>query len=208
MAISRIVLSGTTAAEKIAEISEIIQEHCIPSVFDSYEDGAFYKNGNVVFRWDSSNAKFYYNGGNSNISAMLYEQEYATQYIAVYIAAHGFALELGSISDPSQNRVGAICGLDNNGNVVGCGAGNTASNPLTMTIASYDDATTMSYTYSTANGATNQTALSAIPLYNNAETHTANIYAQIFRQLTGRSVIFSMDGVEYISNGSLVLKDE
>jgi len=208
MAIRRIVLSGTTAAEKISEISEIIQEHCIPSVFDSYSDGAFYKNGNVVFRWDRNNAKFYYNGGNSNIAAMYSEQEFATQYIAVYVAAHGFALELGSISNPTQNRLGAMVGLDSNGNVVGCGAGNTSLNPLEMTIASYDDATTMSYTYSTANGTTNQTALSAIPLYNNAETHTANIYAQIFRQLTGRSVIFSMDGVEYISNGSLVLKDE
>lgn len=208
MAINRIVLTSTTAADKIAEISSIIQTYCIPSVFDSYEDGAFYKNGNVVFRWDNSNAKFYYNGGSKYIDAMLSGQQYAGQYIAVYVAAHGFALEIGSISDPTQNRVGAICGLDSNGNVVGCGAGNTANNPIQMEIASYDDVEKMTYIYSTAYSVTNQTALSPIPLYNNAETHTANIYALLFRQLESRSVIFRMNGVEYISNGSLVLKDE
>lgn len=208
MAINRIVLSGTTAAEKIAEISNIIQTYCIPSVFDSYSDGAFYKDGNVVFRWDNSNARFYYNNGNSNFAVMSGEQQYANVYIAVYVASHGFALELGDLTDPTQSRIGPMVGLDNEGNVVCCGAGNTASNPLEMTIVTYHDLNYMSYKYPTGNGTTNVTSMSNIPLFNNAGTYTANICALVFRQLTDRSVKFSFDGTECISNGSLVLKDE
>lgn len=208
MGIRRFILSGTTAAEKIAEISNIIQTYCIPSVFDSYSDGAFYKNGNIVFRWDNSNARFYYNNGGSNFAVMSGEQQYADAYIAVYVAEHGFALELGDLSNPTQSRIGPMVGLDNEGNVVCCGAGNTANNPLEMAIATYYDLSVMTYKYPTGNGTTNVTAFSAIPLFNNLGSYTSNIYALVFRQLTGRAVLFGIDGDEYISNGSIILKDK
>lgn len=129
-------------------------------------------------------------------------------YIAVYVAAHGFALELGDLANPSQNRIGPMVGLDNEGNVVCCGAGNTANNPLEMTIATYYDLSAMTYKYPTGNGTTNVTAFSAIPLFNNLGSYTSNIFALVFRQLTGRTALFKIDDVEYISNGSIILKDE
>lgn len=201
MAIQKIPVHG-------ADITDTILSLLVPNYFDSYEEsdtsGTFdlYKNGAAIATVTGyGSLKLKYNNGASFF--WNFTSEYTCDYI--YSCSNGLAFQFHYNYDATS--IGSFLTKDNNGDP--CIVNLNPASTDRVTAATYNSTTqSQSLQRATNDPLSDVTALVPVVLNDDRGSYCPNAFIMVYRQRNNYAEIVDIDGVKYISNGGMVLRDE